>query len=145
MNGEESASAAGREIVTRSAFLEAFRRRYDTMRLPASGQWVRFQSLSDAEMSAYEMAIWRRNEAGDLERDDEAVTQNRARLIVACLVDGDGRRLLADEDVEAVAGRDSADTLALGSRLRLHVGLDRTVSEEDAKKNASVNSSSGRG
>lgn len=123
------------ELATRATFLGGLQRRYGELVLPVAGVAVRYQSLSEREMSVYELARWDRDEEGNLQASDEALRTARARLIVLCLVDGDGNRLLTDADLEQVMLLDAVDMGALYDVLRDHCGIDRRVSA--AKKNGS--------
>lgn len=121
------------QVASRQTFLAGCQRRYSTELLPVSGVTVRFQSLSEGEMSAYEMAEFKRDidgnllrdEFGRLVRDEEAISDSRGRLIVKCLVDAEGNRLLTDSDIEQVRLLDSEDTMHLYSVLRKHCGIDK--------------------
>lgn len=126
------------DVATRETFLTGCRRRYGTLILPVAGITVRFQSLNAGEMAAYDMEAWTRDEEGKLTRNDAAVANAGARLIVACLVDGEGSRLLCDGDLEQVELLDAADMETLYEELRRHTGIERRVqaaAADSAKKN----------
>ncbi len=117
-------------FATRETFLTGMKRRYSSETLPQSGAIVRFQSLADGEMTAYEMSSWKRDESGALRRDDDEVLLNRPRLIVACVVDEEGNKLLTDADIPQIQLLDGDDMTVLVNAIRLHCGFDRP-----AKKN----------
>lgn len=129
------------EFASRSTFLSGLKRRYASIDLPVSGLTVRYQSLSEAEQSAYEMATWTRNDDGTLVRNDEAVGRNRSRLIVLCVVDEGGNRMLTDADLPQVDLLDGADTRALYQVLQEHCGMI----EVEKKKGSSVSSATSPG
>lgn len=108
-------------------------RRYGTTTLPVCGQTVRFQSLTEGELSEHEMDGFERGFDGRLLRDEsgrllskeESLADSRGRLIIACLVDGEGNRFLSEKDIELVRQMDGQDTMHLAAALREHCGLDR--------------------
>jgi len=101
------------------------KRRYDTMTLPVSGLAVRFQSLSALERARHQSVVLKDDGSTNHARLDDC----EARLIVACLVDQEGRRLFADREAAAVLEWDSADVAALYRRLCRHCGIDRSYLE----------------
>ena len=127
------------EIANRQAFLTGCTRRFTTVDLP-NGMNVRIRSLTEREQSEYEMGVFQRDaagmllrdEEGNLLRDDLAIQQNRSRLIVLCVVDGEGNRLLADTDVEQVELLDAQDTRVLYLAIQEHCGM---LEPREAKKN----------
>ena len=115
-------------IADRAALSALGRRRHDTFALPESGLIVRFQSLSEIELSEYDNAALKRDDENDKVIVDEEVQKtSRARLIILCLVDDDGKRIL------------TKDTLPLSERLRDFCGItdavERRRRREAAKKN----------
>lgn len=130
------------EFATRASFLTNCQRRYGTCTLPFSGMAVRYQSLTEGEQSKYEMDVFERDssgmllrdEQGNLVRDELAMARDRSRLIVACVVDGDGNRLLTDADLAIVDGMDGGDSRFLTQALREHCGI---IPRQEAKKNDS--------
>lgn len=134
---------------SRADFLSGPKRRYLDVPCPASGLVARIQSLSEAEMSALEMAEFERDsitdelirdEDGRLVRREAAIADTRARMIIATLVDDDGKRIFADGDLDLVKEQlDSADSLALYAAIGEHL---RAHKRDDAKKNSGTSSSS---
>lgn len=124
----------------RAALSRLGQRRYNFMTLPVAGIVVRFQSLSEIELSEYDNAPIKRDDDNDKVTVDEAVQNtSRARLIILCLVDGDGKRILTDADLDWVCSWDPKDTLPLSEVLRDHCGITDAVERrrlrEAAKKN----------
>lgn len=104
------AAAAPPALATREQFLNgAVARRYANVALPVSGLTVRVRSLTELERSRHEQAIL--DSKG--ERIAARVRDSRIRLIVLCLVDERGDRLLNDTDVEQVGKLDMHDTKVL--------------------------------
>jgi hypothetical protein len=125
-------------IATRKTFLGGVQRRYGTLDLPVLGQTVRYQSLTERETAAFELASeWKRDELGNLYRDEAAVEQTRGRLIVACLVDAEGNRLLSEADLDQVLDLDGKDIRLLFGTLQVHCNL---VGKPEEKKSDSGNS-----
>lgn len=88
-------------------------------------------------MSAHEFGSLERDETGKFTTTDDAVNNARARLICVCLADGDGNRLLSDNDIEQVNILDSADTMALYDELREFLGISKRVERaESLRKNS---------
>lgn len=126
------------QLATRAALLAPRKIRYGTMPLPVAGVEVRFQSLSDAGFSEFQLGGMKRDDSGSMVDDPDTIPTTRARLIQQCLVDDAGALLFSPADVTLIASNfDSADSAALYVRLREHCGLDRRTSarQEDAKKN----------
>ncbi len=99
--------------------------------LPIAGKAVRIQSLSEREVSTYQAATladktgaWNRNKFEDAKR----------RLIVACLVDNAGNRLLGQQHIPLIADKwDGADTEFLYREISKHCGLNTADIEELVK------------
>jgi hypothetical protein len=121
----------------RAAILAISPRRYESITLPVSGLQIRYRSLSEAEMSAYDNAIFRRNvDTNEIEIDEDAERTMRARLIVLAVCDDDGNRLLTDADVPQVASLDAADILPLYEAINAHCGRKAAIErQKDLKKN----------
>ncbi|MDE2426779.1 MAG: hypothetical protein KGO96_12830 [Elusimicrobia bacterium] len=129
-------------IATRADFLRPCQRRFGELTLPFSGLTVRFRSLSELEFSQFEMDSLRASGDGDsFEPSDEAVRSTRARLIVLCLCDEGGVRILTSDDIESIECLDAGDTAALYDVLRDHCGLARRVTEAMARREAAKKNS----
>ena len=126
---EASQSLAG----VADLFPDVLPRRYEYCTLPISGRRVRIQSLSERESSAYQAetiadktGAWKRSKFEDAKR----------RLIVQCLVDDAGNRLLNPSHVPLIADKwDGADTEFLYQKIAAHCGL-RTADIEELVKNS---------
>ncbi len=123
------------EFVSRGDFLAPCPRRYGTFQMPTTGQTVRYRSLSEAEFSDFEMALYTRDEEG-LRTDDDRHKDMRGRLIILCVCDAAGERILNDGDVAAIGQLDAGDTGALYDVLREHCGLARRVRDAQLKREA---------
>ncbi len=108
------------------------KRRHDVVTLPISGHTVRIQSLTEREVSNYQAATLATSGTGI--RRERLVDANR-RLIVLCLVDESGNRLLNETHISKLADWDAADTQFLYDRCSKHCGLN-TRDVEDLVKNS---------
>lgn len=123
------------EFASRGDFLASCQRRYGTFDLPVSGLTVRYRSLSESEFAQFEMDAYRRGDEG-LETDEDKLASTRERLIILCLCDGEGNRLLNDGDLDAVGQLDAGDTGALYDVLKEHCGIARRVREAKQRQEA---------
>jgi hypothetical protein len=98
------------------------RRRYEELTIPTSGLRVRIRSLTELELSRYQSATIASTGTG-LKRSK--LEDASRRLIVLCLVDGEGNPLLRDRDVARLAEWDSADTSFLYEECAKHCGINR--------------------
>lgn len=90
-------------FLSRDAILEAEDVTYDTVPCPEWGGDVRLKSIRGAQRDAYENAVLTSNGS-----DSKVNLRNaRAKLIVLCAVDEDGRPLFSADDVAAL-GRKNA-------------------------------------
>jgi hypothetical protein len=94
------------------------------------------------------MSTFTRNEEGNLVRNEEAIRDQNALLIVLCLVDAEGNPLLTKDDIPQVGLLDSQDSRELLSEIRLHCGIDKTpeqiaAAREAKKKRSATTSGSG--
>lgn len=105
----------------RDKLLGSVKRRYSTADIAGLGQ-VRMQSLTELERAQIEQVA------------TTDVTRMRAHLIALSLVDDDGNRLFADQEVETILKMDSRLTGDLSTAVMLHVG--RQDATEDAVKNS---------
>lgn len=121
-------------LATRTTFLRKTPRRYRYVSLPELELSVRIQSLTEKEKSEFE--AWVLDKKGGLVR--ERLLSGRRRLIVLCLVDEEGNRLLADDDTATLAELDGAPLSRLFDECRLHVGLERDDLENLIKNSDSV-------
>lgn len=106
----------------RDAFLAKAKaaRRYMDCRLPSGGV-VRLQSLSEFERSNYERGLL--NKKGDGANPNALLASKRA-MVVLCMVDEEGNRVLSDNDINALASMDSADIDHICTTARKHCGFD---------------------
>jgi hypothetical protein len=133
---QPASAPAPAPVAGRLQLLELSRRRFGEFPLP-TGERVRFRSLSEGELSAYDNAIFERDPETDKVRVNPALQDNaRARLIVLCLVDADGKPLLSDGDLEWVSSWDPEVALPLFEALRDHCGI--TAAVERQKKRAEL-------
>ncbi len=108
-------------------------RRYKVVELPVSGHTVRIQSLTERELSNYEASAWKPGKVGQ-EMDPAKIKTAGPRLIVLCMVDAAGNRMLNETHVAKLAEWDSFDVEFLHKACNVHVGIGRT-DLEDLEKN----------
>lgn len=110
------------EVADRGAFLAlgSKPRRYGEVTLPVSGLTVRFHSLTSKESAAFDREEYDYDDMGRKQPNDEVVQNVVPRMIVRCLVDANNQRMLTDDDLEAIAPMDTADTDALFWAIRRH-------------------------
>lgn len=107
-------------FLDRAAFLAKKDRRYTTVDLPTGGT-LRLQSLTERERSGYE--AWMLNKKGD-GADPKKLVEFKRKMVVLCAVDAEGKRLLNDSDMDAMAHMDSADIDAACTAARKHCKFD---------------------
>jgi hypothetical protein len=113
------------------------KRRYAELTLPIAGHRVRIQSLTERETSEYQAAVLSRTgQMGSYSR--QRLLDASRRLIVLCLVDTAGNRILNDTHVEQLAEWDAADTGYLYEECAKHVGLKTADIEELAKNSSAI-------
>ena len=120
------------QLAGREALLSPCKRRHTIEDIPGVGR-CRFQSLSERERSQWEQRL--RNKRGDVipAREREV----RRALVALSWVDGDGARVLSDEDIKCDAF-DNADMLPvakMAAAVMAHCGLDES-DIEDSEKNS---------
>ena len=110
-------------------FSTAFKRRFTVAGpLPINCKKFRLQSLSEGELSSYQaMAVGK-----DGFKPARMEDANR-RLIVRCVVDAEGNRLMTDAQATQLMQWDSADTSYLYNECARHVGLKRDEIEDLVK------------
>lgn len=93
-------------LLNREAILEADDVEYDEIDVPEWGGSVRLKSIRGNQRDAYEASIVTQNGT-----DSKINLRNaRAKLIVMCAIDEDGRPLFTSEDISAL-GRKNAKPL----------------------------------
>lgn len=99
-------------------------RRYREVTLPVRRVRVRLQSLTERESSEYQATILNTRGGSTAYVRQRLIDANR-RLIVLCMVDGAGNRMLNKNDVERMADWDAADSAFLYDECASHCGLNR--------------------
>lgn len=112
-----------------SQILGAKSRRYAVVNVPNIGA-VRISSLSEQERSAYESEFL----AEDARPDVMQLLYAKRRLIVLCVVDAEGNRIMNEGHVEALGEVDSAATGLLFDKCREHCGFESGDVERLVKK-----------
>ena len=126
VNFDSVTELVGREMFTRPAL-----RRYRAFDVPDFGR-VRIQSFTEREMSAYQ--------AGFLDKRGEPsprrIAEMRRRIIALCVVDGDGDRLLTDQDADAIGNGDSAVMGCIQEEIQDHINFGSDDDLEELAKNS---------
>lgn len=104
-------------------------RRFETVWLPVKRARVRIRSLSEAELSAFQMQSVNAKGETQLAR----IEDNDRRLMALCLVDAAGNRLLSDDQAGKFRDWDSVDSQTLYLACLGHVGMRRSDVEALAK------------
>ncbi len=120
-------------LISRDALLGKTARRYMTVDLPG-GEKARIQSLTELEKSEFEFAVI--STKGKALRSKMVIA--RRTLVVLCLVDNDGKRILSDADLDALAQIDGAVISAIYDEARIHCGFEEGDIEGLAKNSESV-------
>jgi hypothetical protein len=90
---------------SRDAFLAPAKRRFKDIVLPVSKLKLRIRSLFEGEKEAFEASLM--TAKGDVSKN--TLIGARRRLVVLCLVDGNGDLILSDADIESMKQLDGAD------------------------------------
>ena len=120
-------------LINREALLGKTKRRYKTVDLPG-GETARIQSLTEREKSEYECSVL--STRGRAVRSK--MTAATRALIVLCLVDNAGNRILADTDMEQLAAVDGGVTSAIYAAACEHCGFTADDIESLVKNSESV-------
>jgi hypothetical protein len=119
-------------MLSRDQLLGSFRRRFLTVDTLA-GQ-VRIRNLTEAEKSDFE--------AGSLKDDGKLnlshVRAQRRKLLIAVLVDEEGRQLLQPGDADSLKQLDAAVTSAIWTAATVHCGFNKDELEELEKNSAAA-------
>ncbi len=119
----------GNGFATRDAFLGPAKRRFTEAEIENLGK-VRIRSLTELERSKFEASM----RAKDGQVSNVKLVDMKARLIVLCVVDGDGNPLLTHRDIDQILQQDSKVTNELVDRIQEHCGFTK-ADIEDLEKN----------
>lgn len=98
--------------------------------LPVLGVTVRIRSLTEREVSGYQMQVLQTSGSGF--RKDRLLDANR-RLIALCLVDANGNTFVSDAQRAEMADWDNADTAYLYDECAKHAGINKQELEDLVK------------
>lgn len=117
-------------MLTREQLLTSFTRRYDYVDTIVGR--LRIQNLNEAETAAFQAG--QVTAKGEISEAYQKI--RRQRLVAACLVDDDGKKLLSQPgDAAQLANVDGAVITAVFVAALKHCGLNK-LDEEDSKKNS---------
>lgn len=119
----------GNEFVTRDMLLRPHPRRFTVVDVPGWGR-VRIRSLTELERSRFEASI--RDKNGQV--SNTKLVDLKCRLIVLCVVDGDGNQILTNADIDVLRNQDARVTNALVDAIQGHCGIT-SDDIEDMEKN----------
>ncbi len=123
----------GNGYATRDAFLGPAKRRFTEAEVEGLGK-VRIRSLTELERSKFEASMRAKNgEVSNLKLVDM-----KARLIVLCVVDGDGNPLLTHRDIDQILQQDSEVTNEVVDQIQEHCGFTKSDIEELEKNCAAT-------
>ena len=109
---------------TREALLSApMPRRFKDIEL--NGHKFRLRSLTPSESNPWAV------KSGT----DKGLVTAGARIIVLCVVNGEGQRIFSDNDVAQIMEMDAAFVAALARECQEHAGIVDAVALEEAEKN----------
>lgn len=117
----------------RDSLLKNTARRFGVYPLPSGGK-VRVRNLTELERQEYELAALDRK--GQLVR--EGLRTSKCRLIVLCVVDGEGNPILSDADIPVLQQQDSLITNALADICQSHCGISDADLESLEKNSAEI-------
>lgn len=123
----------GNGFLGREEFLAPQQRRYATVTMPGFGM-VRIQSLTEREKSDFETAAM--TVKGGLSR--RKLEEARRRLIVLCIVDANGNRLLTEQDMPTLENLDGAVSTRIYDECRRHCGFDEEDIETLVKNSEAI-------
>lgn len=86
-------------LISRETLLGALECPEETVDIPALGGAVKVRGLSGVDLDSYHQAIT----VGKGNKRDVNMKNLRTKLVVRCVVDGNGRRLLTDDDADALS------------------------------------------
>jgi len=96
------------------------KRRYKTVDLPVSGLTVRIQSLTEREVADYQQEAFKKSGNGLI---PARLRDSGPRLIVRCVVDASGNRIMNASNVPQLLEWDSADSNCLQRACMDHCGI----------------------
>lgn len=123
--------------LTRDDLLLPAERRYIDVALGGSRK-VRLQSLTEPELSAYEASIL----TSKGEFSPSKMMRARRKLICLTVVDGEGNRVLGDEDAINLQNMDGAFANEIYNAAMAHCGIRETDIEDLAKNSERVGAES---
>jgi hypothetical protein len=91
-------------ILTKDSILAAVDLKRETVPVPEWGGDVVVQELCGTDRDAFETSLFK----GEGEARVFVTENMRARLVVRCLVDGEGKRLFSDADAAALGAKNAA-------------------------------------
>lgn len=106
-------------LINKGELLSKTQRRYKMVPLPG-GDLARIQSLTEREKSEYECSVLSSRSGRAIRSRMASATR---ALIILCLVDGNGNRLLGDEDHDKLSQVDGAVTAAIYTAASEHCGF----------------------
>lgn len=121
-------------IISREQFLKLGKaeRRYKTV--PLGNVEFRIQSLTEKEKARYETDLLAKGGGFNSQKLRDA----RLRLVILCLVDSDGERMLAESDLKTLHDMDGGLVSRLVDECRDHCGFDSDDIEDAVKNSSSI-------
>lgn len=112
----------------------------ESVEVPEWGVTLAVRSMTGAERDRYEMDLMQDQQKAKKNGKEFGFTNIRARLVVMCTVDADGKRVFHDDDVERVGRKSSAAIVRLyDAASKLNAISDEEVAELAGESNPSGN------
>ena len=106
-------------FLTAEAIFAADDTEYSEVECPEWGGTVRLRSIKGTQRDAYEQSIIKQNGANR----EMNLRNARAKLIVLCAVDGEGRQLFSSEDVNRLGQKNAAPLDRLFDECKVLAGM----------------------
>ena len=117
-------------FLDRAAILGAADTTYETVEVPEWGGSVRVKSLTAAERDKFETDSIVESGKGKRKTIDVNMRNMRARLVVRCVVDKDGKRVFSDTDAEVLGDKNAAIVTRIYEVASRLAGLSEADMEE---------------
>jgi len=118
-------------LLSKDAILAANDLQYEDVHVPEWGGTVRVRALTGAERDAFEAKMAEARQKGMAL--GAALHNFRAKLVVRCIVDEQGKRLFSDDDAKALGTKSGAVLDRLFDVARRLSGMNEDAVEEAAK------------
>lgn len=91
---------------------------------------IRIGNISAAEKGKYESGLFKFNADGTRTINEKNLATLRTRLIVACVVDDEGKRVFTEKDIEALGEKSAAVIQDVFEACQEHNGMEPPAVDE---------------